>query len=306
MILKKPAALHRGDTIGLAAPCYRITPEAVDRAERSLRLCGFQVRKAAHLFSDTWGYAGSDTERADDFHELIADPDVKMLLFTGGEVSSDILPLLDFDLIEKNRKIIASYSDGTSILEFIAARCKMITYYGISVHTFEDLRYQNWLSFESVLMKGDTRYEPCSPWTILNGGTASGILTGGYIENFALLLGTPYFTFDPSQEYLLFLEDHEKFHEPAVVARYMARIEQDPLFEHVKGLIFGHYSETHYRQLDEILQRVGKRHGIPVVYTDDFGHGINQEILPIGIPARLDAMAGADKCQFKFLETPVS
>ena len=33
------------------------------------------------------------------------------------------------------------------------------------------------------------------------------------------------------------------------------------------------------------LERFGLRHGVPVAYCDDFGHGENHAILPIGRPA---------------------
>jgi len=41
-------------------------------------------------------------------------------------------------------------------------------------------------------------------------------------------------------------------------------------------------------ELTDILTRFGKKNGIPVMYCDDFGHGKNHGILPIGIRARMD------------------
>ena len=58
--------------------------------------------------------------------------------------------------------------------------------------------------------------------------------------------------------------------------------------EHVTGLLFGHYSDPVNEQLLERLRRVGERWGIPVAYCDDFGHGVNHAILPIGVTATLD------------------
>ncbi|MCL2421615.1 MAG: LD-carboxypeptidase, partial [Defluviitaleaceae bacterium] len=56
-------------------------------------------------------------------------------------------------------------------------------------------------------------------------------------------------------------------------------------------LIFGHYSVDIPHDLLHCLERFGKRHNIPVLYTDDFGHGTRHGILPIGVKARLDADA---------------
>ena len=57
----------------------------------------------------------------------------------------------------------------------------------------------------------------------------------------------------------------------------------------IKGLIFGHYSAEEPQDLFHCLERFGKRHSIPAVYTDDFGHGTRHGILPIGVHAKLDA-----------------
>jgi muramoyltetrapeptide carboxypeptidase len=37
------------------------------------------------------------------------------------------------------------------------------------------------------------------------------------------------------------------------------------------------------------LKCFGEKHNIPVVYCDDFGHGRNHAIFPIGAKAALDA-----------------
>ena len=87
-------------------------------------------------------------------------------------------------------------------------------------------------------------------------------------------------------------KNHEKFNEPAAVSRYVSCLEQDGVFDRICGLIFGHYSENPNPLLEEILLRVGEKHQIPVVMTDDFGHGKYNQILPIGARAILDADRG--------------
>ena len=56
----------------------------------------------------------------------------------------------------------------------------------------------------------------------------------------------------------------------------------------VTGLLFGHYSNEASPLLFEVLERFGKKYNIPVVYCDDFGHGYNHAIFPIGKEAFLD------------------
>jgi muramoyltetrapeptide carboxypeptidase len=71
----------------------------------------------------------------------------------------------------------------------------------------------------------------------------------------------------------------------------LAFIEQNVFINNVAGFIFGHYSVNAPEELLNLLARFGERHNIPVVYTDDFGHGTKHAILPIGISATLDADA---------------
>ena len=292
----RPQHLRPGDTIGFVAPCYKLEKESADRAKKTLEELGFHVRYAEHLFSGEWGFSGTDGERAEDFMQMIEDPEVKMLLFTGGEVSTHLLPLLDYESIRRHPKIICSYSDSTSLLNAIACRSGLVTFYGQSIRTFEEHTEgtdYNLQAFENLLISQRPEYRKAAPWTVLRRGHAEGRLTGGYLVNFTLLQNTPYYRWDPEERPLLFLEDHEKFNEPAAVSRYLSCLEQDGVFDRVCGLIFGHYSEKPCPLLDGILIWIGERHCIPVVRTEDFGHGMFNAILPIGECAVLDAECGS-------------
>lgn len=90
-----------------------------------------------------------------DFNSMIADDDVRMLLFGGGEVCNEILPYVDYENIVKHPKIICSYSDGTTLLNAIHSKTGLITFYGASPRTYFDLSEYNWQSFEKRLMTTD-------------------------------------------------------------------------------------------------------------------------------------------------------
>jgi len=60
------------------------------------------------------------------------------------------------------------------------------------------------------------------------------------------------------------------------------------ILPHVSGMLFGHYSKPVNGHLLERLRRLGEKWNIPVAYCDDFGHGENHAILPIGAEAALD------------------
>ena len=142
-----------------------------------------------------------------------------------------------------------------------------------------------------------TVHEKNSEWVTCTGGTAEGVLCGGYTVNFALLLGTKYFPVDNNEPHILFLEDHEKFGGPDHVSAMLGYIEQSDFMRSVRGLIFGNFRDRPCPELYARLRVLGERQGIPVVYCDDFGHGENHGVLPIGRMARLDG----DKGELRYL-----
>ncbi|HSW58444.1 MAG TPA: LD-carboxypeptidase [Dehalococcoidales bacterium] len=284
--------LKAGDTIGVAAPCYVVEENKYDKSFAALSAMGFRIKKSDNLHKDTYGFSASEEERAGDFNRMIADKEVRMLLFGGGSVSNEILPWLDFENIRRNPKFILSYSDGTTLLDAIYARTGLVTYYGQKPSTFADLTVYNQRQFWSHFVdESPAVFEPNSEWTTICGGSGEGILVGGYLENFGLLLGSQYFACRSDRKHLLFLEDYYDYHKPADVSRYLSHIEQSGFLENVTGLIFGHYSDSAQSELSARLERFGRRNRIPVVACDDFGHGVNNAILPIGVSARLDADA---------------
>ncbi len=252
---------------------------------------GFRVVQAENLYKKTWGFLAADTERAADLNQLAADKTVDYILFGGGEGAPEVLPYLDFELFRQNPKRICSYSDGTTILNAVWAKTGLETYYGQDPTLFtEKWTPYNRRHFEGhILSDSMTVHEKNSPWLILNPGMGEGVLCGGYTMNFALLLSTRYFPVDPNEPHILFLEDHEMFGGPDHVSSMLGYIEQSDFMKSVTGLIFGNYSNAPCPNLYARLKLLGERRGIPVVYCDDFGHGENHAILPIGRRAQLDA-----------------
>lgn len=285
-----PKKLLPNDVIGIIAPSYAVKPEEIKISINTLKAKGFQIKFANNLFKDTFGYAASPQERADDFNAMIADDEVKMLFFGGGEVCNEILPFVDFEAIKKHPKIICSHSDSTTILNAVYAKTLLVTYYGSCLQTFSNLTDYNFDQFKSRLMDGNIGcFDKNSQWKTINNGKCEGILIGGYLVNFAIMLNGEFRPYDTSCKYILFIEDHIQFSPPAAVSNYFSHIEQSGFFAHVSGLIFGHYSTEYYSEIDDILKRISIQYDIPVVKCDDFGHGKNNAILPIGTKATLDA-----------------
>jgi len=293
-IMKKFAPkLNLGDTIGIVCPSHVADPARHTRSIAVLASLGFKVKVGENAYKDTYGYAASAQERAADFNAMVVDKTVKMVLFGGGEGAAEILPLIDYEAIRNNPKLFCSYSDGTSIVNVIHAQTGLVTYYGCMPGAFNDLRHYDLKQFLQHFVEGNysRSFASDSEWRTINGGVCEGELIGGYLPLVGMLQGNKHFKYDTINKYILFLEDYEKFSVVGAIATYLAFVEQSAIMQNIGGLIFGHYSNNPPDILFQCLERFAKRNNIPVVYTDDFGHGTKHAVFPIGVNARLDADA---------------
>jgi muramoyltetrapeptide carboxypeptidase len=282
--------LRKGDTIGLVSPSHVEKPEKHNNIISKIKAKGFQVKIGANIYKDTYGYLASEEERADDFNQMVLDKNIKMVFFRGGNGGVEILPYIDYEAIKQNPKIFLSYSDGTSILNAIHSKTGLITYYGQDPNCFEDLRHYDYEQFDSHFIKGNAKdFVSNSKWHTLHNGICEGTLIGGYTENFALMVNTEYLVVNNQRKYLLFLEDFEENSDARRVSMFISCIEQSPFINNVSGLMFGSFSEIVNIDLMASLKRFGEKHNLPVIYCDDFGHGKNHAILPIGMNAKLNA-----------------
>lgn len=286
-------ALRPGDTIGFVSPSTMLTPEGFAPILAAWEARGYKIRLGKNLYAHGWGYGATDVERAEDFNEMAKDDEVKLVCFNGGEGANEVVPLLDFEAIARHPKRYLSYSDGTSILNTIWNRAGLNTYYGQcpndALKPADSYTTQNFhLHLEQ---EGHHEHIKGSQWVTVTPGTARGILTGGYLENYIYLSYSGWVNPEPGQDYVLFIEDHEKFYEVNHISDTLLRLERCPMMKQVKGLLFGEYSKEPNEQLLGRLKLLGERLGIPVAYCADFGHGENHCVLNIGLTAVLDTEA---------------
>lgn len=286
----KPYKLYPGDTIGLISPCYTANQPDIERATTAINALGYSVKCADNILKDTYEFSATIQERVDDIHQMFLDDTVKMIIFEGGEVSNELLPYLDYNLIKSHPKIVSSFSDGTSILNAISARADMVTYYGQSPATLFLENTYNHSIFRECFMENSYDYHQSAPWEIVCSGIGTGELIGGYLVNFALMIGTKYLPIHEKKDYILLIEDHEAFNTPSAVSRYVSHIDQSGLLAQTKAILIGNYapSDKPYPIISDIFRRMGEKYHIPVVRCDDFGHGGNNAVLPIGVTATLN------------------
>lgn len=134
MIPLRPARLSKGDTLGIispASPTAGRVPGRFQRGIRAIEEMGFSVKIGKNAKKVRGHKAGTLQERILDFNEMFEDIDVKAIITSiGGYNSNELLPLLDYQLIRKNPKILCGYSDITSLHCGIHSQTGLVTFHG--------------------------------------------------------------------------------------------------------------------------------------------------------------------------------
>lgn len=294
-----PAALKKGDTIGLVSPAGPIVDEKNFTAGiRLLKEMGLEVKFARDLPQRKENYlAGPDRLRLDDFHELWADPEVRAVLAVrGGYGSMRIVDRIDYDLIRNNPKILVGFSDVTVLLASIYQRCNLVTMHGPVLTTLaRGDRHTVRTFFDTLAGQGPDRIKP-KDLEILAPGRARGRLLGGNLTTLAHLEGTPFaLSWDHA---ILFLEDVGE--SPYRIDRLLTQLNLAGRLDNLAGLILGSFNDGLSNEgirVDEglIWQRVMelfKARNIPVWANFPVGHIPDNHILPIGVTVEMNSDAG--------------
>lgn len=318
MPLIQPKRLAPGQTIGLTAPASPPNdPENIRFAIDIIESFGFQVKPSSHLFDRSGYLAGDDATRASDLNELFADDSIDAIFCVrGGYGSSRLLPLLDFESIRSNPKVLLGYSDITSLLLGIYKQTGMVTFHGpIAGQTFTPYTLSE---FKKVLFSPEIPMELGTPPPFEHGegrakkdnrirtivpGKAQGRILGGNLSLVAHLIGTPYMP-DLSGA-ILFLED---VGEPTyAIDRMLTQLWLSGELQKVAGVVFGKFTElsrsewAQDRLLEDVITERVRDLGIPTASGLMIGHVDDQTTVPIGCMGLLDADAGT----LTLLEEPV-
>jgi muramoyltetrapeptide carboxypeptidase len=291
-LASSPPPVLPGDTIGVAALSSVVDQTALEAGLRRLRDLGFEIRPASNLRSDWLGFAGRDEERLAGFHELVAAPEVKAVLFArGGHGLLRVLPGIDWELLGRHPKAYVGYSDLVPLLLQVTSRLGLISLHGpmVASDLGIPLDASERESFVSALAGRLGRSLPCDCDPAAR--PVEGPLLGGCLAMLVATLGTPWFPrLDGS---ILFLED---VNEPLYrLDRMLTQLRLSGKLRRVKGMILGHLAAEDggdpelWLRLRERSTAVGKR-GI-LAWNLPSGHGRPNLTLPLGAVARLDPEA---------------
>ncbi len=304
-----PQGLKVGDTIGIVSPAsaiFETEPYAI--AQENMEAMGLKVKMGKYVNARNGHLAGTDEERASDLNAMFNDRSVQAIIaLRGGSGSARILDKLDYEAIRENPKIFMGYSDITAIHLAIFKMTGLVTFHGpvavsswnsFSRSIFKDLLfkkekvlYENPSEIdEKQLVETKNRIRTIAP------GKATGRLLGGNLSVFTAIMGSTYF---PTgwKDKILYLEDVGE--EIYAIDRMLSQIYLAGIFKEIRGFVFGKCSGCEpggsgygSLTLEEVIDHYIKPLGIPAFSGAMIGHIAENDTIPNGIEATIDADAG--------------
>lgn len=304
-----PEKLKIGDDVRVVAPSSSL--QIVDAAIRQIADNRFKELGLRITFGSNTGErdginSSPIRSRINDLHDAFKDPSVKAIICAiGGSNSNQLLPYIDWELIQKNPKIFLGYSDISVIQNAILAKTGLVTYSGPAYSTFgQKLRFdftadyfrkclmqtepfelgvsQYWSDDEWYLGQDNRLLKPNRGIQIVQEGITQGTIVGGNLSSFCLLFGTEYMP--PLENSIVFLEDdgidiYRRFD------RLFESLLQQPAAEKIAGIVFGRFEDRSMMGDVQISRLIALRPGldsIPIIANADFGHTSPLYTIPIG------------------------
>ena len=302
--LIKPPRLRPGDRVGLVSPATAaFETEPTKIWVDALETLGFEVVLGDNYYDRHGYFAGEDAARASDINAFFKEPSIKMIFARGGWGAPRVLPLLDYDMIRANPKVLLGYSDATALLSAVYTKTGLVTFHGPSpLNTFSAEH------FRRVVMNGE-HYTLSNPTLItsndivqtenriqtMRSGKATGKILGGNLSLLTAITGSEYL---PDWEgSILFIEDVDE----AVyrIDRMMTELALSGVLGKIKGFIFGRCTDCDPGRgfgsltMEEMLAEHIDPLGIPAFSGSMIGHIDEQFTIPLGIDVEMDADAGS-------------
>jgi muramoyltetrapeptide carboxypeptidase len=239
----------------------------------------------AHSLYEFNNHTYSAYDRANDLMDFYENQDIKAIFdLSGGDLSNEILDYLDFNIIKNNYKPFFGYSDLTVILNSLYSQNKTINYNYQLRNLINDNGETQIERFKSFIINKEQDLLNFD-YNFVNGNKIKGVVLGGNIRCLLKLAGTKYMpNFDNS---VLFLEaqggDYNK------LSTYIAQLKQLGVFNSISGLILGTFTEFENKKengkVEELFLNTIKKlnlKDLPIIKTEELGHGSNSKGITIG------------------------
>ena len=293
----KPRALQSGDRVAVIAPASSFERAEFDDGIAELQRLGFEPVFDETVFARRAYVAGDGASRAAAFLRAWRDRSIAgVIAARGGYGSVHVLPWLTPAELRATPKAFIGYSDLTSLHTHLTVNCGIVSFHGPMLAgrlSRQEAGYDR-RSFVDCLTKSEPLGDLRPPsLTVINRGTAEGLLFGGTLTQLAASLGTPY-AFHPPNGHVLFLEDVNE--RPYRLDRMLTQLRLSGVLGAASAVVFGELSKCDEpggdpTARDTIADLLHDFPG-PVLFGFPSGHTSGPAItLPLGVRARVVADA---------------
>ena len=277
-------------TVGLTSPASLPDAARIAEAKRYLEeVCGVKVKLAPNaLRHGPMKYCcGTPETRLNDFHALLNDPAVDLILCTrGGFGSAHILPRLDFDLLRERNLPVYGYSDISALhLAMLAKHAGIPVCAPMADGLPEAMkRPEAKTSFRNVLRRTSAprKFSLRPVEGSVHVESVVGPLVLSNLTVMTTLCGTPWMP--DLRGAVLALEDvHE---EARVLDRHLTHLAQAGIIAQTRAVVFGYFTKCGPKpQIRRLLRDFAARTGKPVFQGLAFGHEHPKCSYRLGEPA---------------------
>lgn len=289
-----PPYLKKGDTIALVAPARHVTPEQMQPAVEYVESRGFRMLVHPDVYRIHHQFGGTEQERADLFNRMLAAPEVKAIWCARGAYgTARMIDLVNFDLLKKQPKWIAGFSDESVLLNHVY-RLNMASLHS-TMPVFMNQREGDDLkdvrlaidSFLSALSGGFMPFD-LSANESYNVADFEGDIIGGNLSVLCSISGSVSET-DWNGK-ILFLEDLDEYlyH----IDRMILALKRAGKLKGLKALLVGSFIQMHDHQIPfgynvrEIVLQHCLEYGYPIIFDVNAGHHLQNMTIPFGVPSK--------------------
>jgi muramoyltetrapeptide carboxypeptidase LdcA involved in peptidoglycan recycling len=310
-----PKWLLRGDKIGVTATSEGFVEEIdivrLECAVRHFENLGFPVIETNNVRNNEKGRSSSGKVRSEEFLKLISNPEVGVVIAaSGGDYLMEMLPFIDYKVMEENPKWVQGYSDTTGLTFTITTNLDIASLYSYNFGTFGMENWHNSLENNIRILEGKLMEQASFPrfqdgfrkritgleefdldqevyWKNIIPDQSSpskeikikGRALGGCLDVLLNLVGT---RFDHTNAFiekykedgiLWFLESFDLNSE--ALARGLWQLKEAGWFRYAKGFIFGRPAMFHSAfdiSYEEAVLSVLRELKLPIILDVDIGH----------------------------------
>ena len=267
----------------------------LDRAATYFNSHGLSVSSPEATWARHQRFAGTDEERLDALHTVVADRSIDIVMSArGGYGLSRLLHKIKWKQLAKSGKQFVGYSDFTALNLGLLAQTGAISWQGPSAVSFGGQEINSvteehfWTALSSDVF--DVSVKAAKQPKV----DVTGTLWGGNLAMIGSLLGTPYMP--PIRKGILFLEDVGEH--PYKVERLLWQLHHAGILDKQRAIVLAEFNDYKLTandkgyDFDVMVDYMRKQIKTPILTGLAHGHGASQLTLPVGAKASLVSQRG--------------